>query len=227
MNIREIESLSFEEAKRMAIEVLEIKEHNCVIIDLGEDFFGYSVLVFRNGKHIHYANDYELHHAHIVKEKGREGLRDFYIKSLNNKLYTNEELMEPVSSYFEYEKKRHFLQNYWIMQYEYDSIFGIDKKIDKKKFPYHNPVCFCHVSDEEIVKESKKYYHHLQEEYKKLKQNDDEFRKMIRYELNNHEAGYTGRYDNTLESLGLQFDKLPPEKQSIVEEELHRAIKLS
>ena len=97
-NINTIEPITYSHAAEMAIEKMSIKAHDCFFVDLGGNF-GYSVLVFKNAMHIHYANDYELHHSLIVEEKGREGLRKYYIESLNNKLFTDAELMESVSSY--------------------------------------------------------------------------------------------------------------------------------
>ena len=51
MTIREIEKITFAEAQNMAIETTEIKEHECFFVELGE-YFGYSVLIFKNGRHI-------------------------------------------------------------------------------------------------------------------------------------------------------------------------------
>lgn len=91
MNIKEIESLTLEEVKNNALEYMEIKEHDCFLIDFG-GYFGYSILVFKDGKHIYHVNDYELHHHWIVKEKGRDALREYYIREMNEKLYTDAEI---------------------------------------------------------------------------------------------------------------------------------------
>lgn len=66
MTIREIEKLTFAQAKSIAIETVKIKEHDCFFVELGEHF-GYSVLVFKNGRHIYHANDYELLHSRLRK----------------------------------------------------------------------------------------------------------------------------------------------------------------
>lgn len=47
MTITDIESLTYEQAKEIAIEMIMIKDHDCFFADLGENF-GYSVLVFKN-----------------------------------------------------------------------------------------------------------------------------------------------------------------------------------
>ena len=72
MTIREIEKSTFAQAKSIAIETVKIKEHDCFFVELGEHF-GYSVLVFKNGRHIYHANDYELLHSFTVEKNGKEG----------------------------------------------------------------------------------------------------------------------------------------------------------
>lgn len=231
MNITQIEKLTYEEAKNIALENLTIKDHDCFLVDFS-GYFGYSVLVFKNGKHIYHVNDYELHHHHLVKEKGRDALREYYINEMNRKLFTDTEMMEEPTSYDEYEKKNHFLRNYYIMRYEHETIFfiGTDKEREKrnrkidKKYPYYNSVSFCYVSDPEIIDTQKKYLTILQNAYKHLQNNLEIFREMVRKELSNHEACITCDYTDALDALGLTFEKLTEEKQKIVKEELKRQI---
>lgn len=230
MTITDIESLTYEQAKEIAIEMIMIKDHDCFFADLGENF-GYSVLVFKNGRHIYFANDYELHHGYMVKTEGKESLKEWYIEILSRKLFTDKELLEPVLSYGDYERKDYFLCNYWIMRYDYISIFSIgaeeQMKVEegKKTHPFFNPVCFCYVANENIVNEANKYNFHLQNSFKKLKENDEVFRKMVRCELDNHEACVSYDYEAALDSLGLRFEELPKDKQKIVKEELNKQIK--
>ena len=227
MTISEIENLTYDEAKKIAIEEMEIKGHNCFFVDFN-DGFGYSVLVYKNGKHIYYADDYELHHGYTVEKSGKEGLKQWYIEALNKKLYTDEELMEEVMTYDEYDKKCYFLRNYYIMRYDYISIWGIGEE-DQKKFDnarktltVYNPISFCYVADEETVKTQMEIMEHLKKAFTKLKENNDEFRKMVAYELANHEACITGRYDDALDALGIAFESLSEEKQKIVLQELNK-----
>ena len=145
MLINDIEKLTYDKAKEIALEEIQIKGHDCIFAELGE-YFGYSVLVFKNGKHIYYANDYELYHKAIVKGRGKSELKTCYIASLNNKLFTDEELLGKIESYDEYRRKEHFLRNYWIMRYEALSIFAVGDKakreFDEKRklFPFYNPI---------------------------------------------------------------------------------------
>lgn len=229
MTITEIENLKYEDAQAIALETIITKEHDCIFANLGDDF-GYSVLVFKNGKHIYYANDYELHHSYLIEESGIEALRKYYIKKLNEKLYTDTELLEVVKTYHEYKKKDYFLRNYWIMRFDNLSIFGIgkeaQKEFDNKKsdFPFYNPISFCYMKDKNIVDISRKFSKHLEESYKTLKENTEEFRKMISYELANHEACVTCDYRSTLDALGMKFEELTEEKKKIVKEELNKQI---
>lgn len=228
-NIDMIRALTFEDAKELAIESMEIKEHECFFVDFG-GYFGYSVLVFKNGKHVHYVDDFELHHTYKVKELGKEGLKQWYIKSLNRKLFTDVELMETITSYDEYERKNHFLRNYYIMKFDYISIFGIGEKTksgfeeDKKTYTVYNPVSFCYVKDENIVETQTKILKHLEKSFKELKENEETFREMISSELANHEACITCDYTDALDALDLSFNKLTESQQKIVKEELRKQI---
>lgn len=231
MNIKEIESLTLEEVKNNALEYMEIKEHDCFLIDFG-GYFGYSILVFKDGKHIYHVNDYELHHHWIVKEKGRDALREYYIREMNEKLYTDAEMMEEPSSYDEYEKKSYFLRNYYIMRQDYISIFFIGTDAERearqreieKNYPYYNSVSFCYVSDPEIVNTQKKYLAILRNAYKRFQNDSEIFREMVRKELANHEACVTCDYTDALDALGMKYAELTEEKQSIVKEELRKQI---
>lgn len=228
-NIDMISELTIEEAKKLMIESMEIKEHKCFFVDFG-GYFGYSVLVFKDKKHIHYADDFELHHHYIVKKSGKEALKKWYIESLNRKLYTEKELLENVKTYDEYKQKDYFLRNYYIMRYDHISIFGIGEEAKKafekarKTYTVYDPVSFCYVKDKEIVEKQIEILNHLKKSFKSLKENNDTFREMIRHELANHEACITYSYTDALDALGLRFEDLTEEKQNIVKTELSRQI---
>lgn len=225
MTISEIKALTYDEARIMAIEETKIKGFDCVFVDLGGGF-KYSVLVFKNVKHIYYADDYELHHPGKTKEE----LHKMYVDMLKNKLFTDEEMLGEIKSYDEYRRKEYFLRNYWIMQFDYVSIFAISEEgkkaveIGRKTHPYFNPVSFCYVKDKSIVEMSKRVLSHLTNEYIKLGKNLDIFREMIAYELANHEACITCSYDEALNALGLKYNELSSEKREIVRQELNKQI---
>ena len=96
--INDIESLTFNEAAEIALDYINIKDHDILFVDFG-GYFGYSALVFKNEKHIYYANEYELHHKYLVEEQGKSALKDHYRKELSKKLFTEAELMSVVKSY--------------------------------------------------------------------------------------------------------------------------------
>lgn len=231
LNITEIENLKYEEVRENALEKLTIKDHDCFLVDFG-GYFGYSILVFKNKKHIHYANDFELHHHYLVKKEGIEGLKQYYIKEMNKKLYTDAELLEPCKSYEEYKAKDYFLRNYWIMRYEHESMFfiGTDKEREERKkeidfkYPFFNPVCFCYVADKKIVEDAENYLTALDKSFHALQDDEEAFREMIKYELSNHEACITCDYTDALAALGMSFDRLSDDKKQIVKEELKKQI---
>ena len=231
LNITEIENLKYEEVRENALEKLTIKDHDCFLVDFG-GYFGYSILVFKNKKHIHYANDFELHHHYLVKKEGIEGLKQYYIKEMNKKLYTDAELLEPCKSYEEYKAKDYFLRNYWMMRYEHESMFfiGTDAEREERKkeidfkYPFFNPVCFCYVADKKIVEDAENYLTALDKSFHALQDDEEAFREMIKYELSNHEACITCDYTDALAALGMSFDRLSDDKKQIVKEELKKQI---
>lgn len=147
-NIDEIEKMSEELAFALAEEKLTVKEHTVYLVDL-EGNFGYSALVFKDGRHIYYADDYALHHD----GKTREELREWYISGLNNKLFTEEELTAPIANYSEYDRKEYFLRNYYHMRKPYVSMFRVvhndaEEEAFKKEVEgmIQNPISFCYMA---------------------------------------------------------------------------------
>lgn len=227
MTIKEIEALTLDQIEKMRnegkAELINIKDHSCYFVDLGE-YFGYSALVFKNNHHIYYANDYQLHHS----TKTIEELKQWYIKTLNNKLFTESELMEDIHTYDEYNRKDYYMRNYWIMQFDHISAFYFGKPskelVEAKEKMFYCSPCFCYVNDKNIIETAKRFINHIEESFTKVKENEDVFRKMVSYELANHEAGYTGDYEDGLKALGLTYEKLTKEQQQIVKEELKKQI---
>ena len=120
MTISEIESLDENQVKAMAKEAIEIKGHTVYLVDLG-GYFGYSALVFSDGRHIYHANDYALHHGD--KKNDEKSLRDWYVKAMNYKLFTEDELRTTSDDYSEREAKEHYLYDYYPMKREYQTMF--------------------------------------------------------------------------------------------------------
>lgn len=196
-NIKEIELITEKEAKELSTETMIIKEHNVYFVDFG-GHFGYSCLVFANGHHIYYANDYALHHS----GKSVEELKEWYIETLNNKLFTEAEISQSLHSYDEYSRKLRYLNNHYGMREDYLSIFCINPT-EKQKEEYnkakkekvYNPIAFAYYDNREFVT------HHI-ELYNKLKKakenmtNDYEYQKeAFLSEMYNHEYGYNWQAD--------------------------------
>lgn len=227
MTIDEIRALTIKDIKlleaKKEIELMNIKEHDCYLIDL-EGYFGYSILVFKNDKHIHYADDFQLHH----RGKSLSDLKECYIRTLNNKLFTETELLEDVKNYTECQNKSYYVRNYWIMQFDYVSIFYIgelDKsQVEAKEKMFYCPACFCYVNDKSIIDKANEFINHIEKSYSKAQKNIEVFRKMISYELANHEACITYDYQDALDALGLTVENLTKDQFKIVKEELKKQI---
>lgn len=127
-NISAIEALTEAEARKMANEHMVIKGHNVYFLDFPDSGFGYSAVVFADGRHIYYANDYQLHHPSMT----REALRKWYIEVMNNKLFTEAELIAPLASYEEYSRKEYFLSNHYSMRENYISIYFIGSEEERE-----------------------------------------------------------------------------------------------
>ena len=116
--IRDIEALTEAQAAAMAIESVTVKGHQVYFVDFGS-YFGYSALVFADGHHIKYADDYELHHT----GKSRDELREFYLtasaktihprRSENSKRTTRNK-----------KAKEYYIRNYYGLHRDHISMFS-------------------------------------------------------------------------------------------------------
>lgn len=202
-----IENIRENEAMEMALEIMNIKDHTVYFVNF-EGYFGYSALVFKNGHHIYYINEYELHNRYLVKEKSREEateiLKQKYIENLNRKLFTEDELLAPIADYDDYELKSYYLRNYYIMQIDYVSAFSIGNKkqkelydrIEREKLVF-NPISFCYVSEENVP-----FCKHQAELMAELERKNDECQKSYVYmksaflkEMYNHEYAINWQND--------------------------------
>jgi len=207
MSITKIEGMKESQAKEMSIETMNVKGYNVYFVKF-DDAFGYSALVFKNDHHIYYANDYELHHT----GKSQPELRELYIKALNHKLYTDEELQEPIKDYNDLEAKRYFLHNYYPMQVDSISYFFIGSDEEREKIRkkvskmIDNKIGFCYnyERDRDFVKHLYALYAGLNKRERELKDNFDYYKSAFLYEMKNHEYGinhYQANYD-TLSAFG-------------------------
>lgn len=191
--ISEIEALTLAEVIIINEDDVEINGHDIYFVDFG-GYFGYSALVFKDGAHIYYANDYELHH----KGKNKEELKAWYMETLPNKVFTDEDLAV-VKNYTDYENKDYFLRNYYIQRIPYETAFHIyhnereEKEFaEKVKDKYYNPISFCYVDQK--YKGFCERQKELLEKLKAAKEaaangNFDYWKNAFLYEMFNHEYG--------------------------------------
>ena len=225
MDINKIENITLEEAKAFAHEEMQIKGHTCIFTDL-KGAFGYSVLVFKNGRHIYFANDYALHHGNMMEKFGTGGLRLLYIKNLNLKLFTDEELMEGAATYDEYRRKDYFLRNLWIMQFDHVSSFDARSRDINvlSQYRVQDPLSMCYLKEPWILEKQRQLHACLHQSFC-IQRNDPEgFRKMIRQEMYNHEACITCSADEALKALNMNMEVLEPWQRQIVKAELRKQI---
>lgn len=187
-NITTIEALTETQAKEMATESMKIKDHDIYFVDFGGGF-GFSALVFNNNHHIHYANDYELHHSGRTKDE----LKSWYIEALNNKLFTDAELEAPIKDYDDYNRKGHYLHNYYGMRYDNVSAFHISTPENDKQFEKdikgltYNPVSFSYMKDVKAIEHMKDLFKALLKRYEERKTSYDYMKDAFKHEMFNHE----------------------------------------
>ena len=204
-NITDIEQITEQQAADIALEKTDIKEHQVYFIDFGGGF-GYSVCVFKDGHHVYYANDYELHHH----GKTQSELKQLYIDELNGRLFTDAEISAPLKDYDEYRRKSDFLQNLYAMRVDHVSIFGNfnDEKFaaeydEKIKGMFYNAVGLCYTNSAEFNKHHVELLVALMDAEKKLKDNFEYYKSAFLYEMNNHEYGINWQADwDTLSAFG-------------------------
>ena len=206
LTIKDIETLTENEVREAALETAEIKGHTIYFVDLRGNF-GYSALVFMDGHHIKYANDYELHHRDMTRDE----LNEFYKRSLAYKLFTDEEIAEPLKSYKEYTAKENYLRNYYGLRRDLVSIFCINPTAEqqadferKTKTMTYNPVAFAYYSDTGFVQRHIELFAELEKRYSETATNYEYQKSAFLYELGNHEYHintYQGDWD-TLSVFG-------------------------
>ena len=206
-NITDIENITEDMAREIG-ELKEVKGHQVYLVDFG-GYFKRSLLVFRNGRQIKYANEYELHHDWWVKENPDGDLFEYMLGKMERKLFTDDEF-GVVVDYDDYDRKASYLHNYYGLQTEYQSIFGIyqteeEKKAIQKKIKtwFYNPVGFCYMPDKAFVDRHIELMNTL-EKAKNSKANDYAYYKdAFKREMANHEYHINWQADyDTLSAFG-------------------------
>lgn len=200
--IDEIQSLMEADIKELEPITFEVNGHKVYMVDL-EGYFGFSALVFRNGKHIYYANDYELHH----KGKTHEDLIKWYLESLERKLFSDDMIAAPVSDYTEAERKEYYIRNYYpqmcddivsafrICTNEAESA-AFDKEVEGM---IYNPVGFFYTNDKDFSDRVIELYKIAVASKEGSKDNYDYWFNAFKYEMFNHE--YAINWDADIDTL--------------------------
>ena len=197
MTIDEIKSMSETDVQKMKNEKFDIKGYTVYLVDLGE-YFGYSAMVFKNNHQIEYANDYKLHHT----GKTDEELKKWYLESLPRKLFTDEEIADPLKSANEFRNKRDFLINHYSLQVDRVSHFHIWKTEEERQAIlksvegwYDDPIGLCWVKDKDFVDKHVKLWKELCDREAHAMENFDYCKSAFLYEMYNHEYGINWQAD--------------------------------
>ncbi len=197
MNITEIENLSENDVLQLCEEKMDFKGFNIYFVDLGQ-YFEYSVMVFKNNHQIKYANDYALHHSGKTKEE----LKSWYLSTLPNKLFTEEEIAEPLKSADDYRMKRDFLLNHYGCQMDHISHFHIfhteeerQELLRQTKNMFDNPVALAWFYDKDFVDKHVKLWETLMDREKHAMESFDYCKSAFLYEMYNHEYGINWQAD--------------------------------
>ena len=199
-NIGQIENCPERVAQLIAEEHQTIKDHDVYFLTLGE-YFGYSYLVYLNGHQLIYAGDYELHH----RDKNKTELHEYYIGCLNEKLFTAEEIAEPLEKYSDYQLRERYIRNILPTAEDCVSIFEIFDSEEKRTIHkqateglYYSNVAFAYFKDKFFVDKLEELLGVLEKVKQETLDNYDYWKNAFRYEYSNYECIYGGRYDEAI-----------------------------
>lgn len=194
-DIHNIEAITEETAALIADDFVRINCHTVYFIDF-PGYFGYSALVFANGRHIHYANNYKIHHPN----KSTAELHTIYINTLRHTLFTDVQLVAPLDTYDDYKAREYYLHNYYGMRYDHVSAFYIgDKNKPNTDGMIYSPRTWSYfkAEDADVVTRINDLYDKLDEMFKAAMLEYDFAKSAFLYEMYNHEyaINWQGDFD--------------------------------
>lgn len=202
--IKDIEAITEEQAREMAVNVKEVKGHTLYFVVFEDSAFGFSMLVFRNGHHIYFANDYALHHH----GESEAELYAIYLAKAVTVLFTDSEFGEPLSYYDDYKKKEYYLRNYYGMQEDHISTFCINPSEEyerwfkeRTKSMVYDPICFSYYDNKEFVNRHIALYKSLVDARKNTVDNYAYQKAAFLHEMFNHEYGINWEADYSVLSV--------------------------
>ena len=215
LTIHQIEALKESDVLAMNPEKVTINGHEVYFVDLG-GYFGFSALVFRDHKHIYYANDYALHH----NGKSREELRAYYAERLPEHIFTDSQLLAPSVDYTEKENKRYYLLNYYPQlcadRVSAFQIFHNDgEKVEfsrKTAGMIYCPNAFIYTNNKAFVDRFNDLLADFEKAQEPDKNNYGYWFSAFKYEMNNHE--YAINWDADADTLSA-FGNIPRGVESL------------
>lgn len=204
--IKQIEAMTEAQAQELNAERLQINGHNVYLADL-EGYYGFSALVFRNGHHLYYADDYELHHKHMTHEE----LKKWYAESMTRKLFSDEMIAEPCRTYEENEAKDYYLRNYYPLMCDNKvSAFNIFHNDEEREAferevenMHYSRIGFFYSSDKAFIDCLNELFIIAQKSQEDAKNNREYWLNAFKYEMLNHEYAINWEADtDTLSAFG-------------------------
>lgn len=212
ITITEIEAMGEQELRtRFApdFEAIPLKGFTLYLVDVA-GVFGYSKIVFGEGRQIIWANDYQLHHSTMTREE----LREWYIKTAEHALFTEEELAQPLKNYMDYQRRRKFISELLPLTRDYISAFHYEGTAEERAaraaavdaHPVFCPYAFGYftAADAEFATHISELFLQLVKQEQDTANNYEYSKNAFYYELGNHEYHintYQGDYD-TLSAFG-------------------------
>lgn len=220
-NYEKLKGMSEEQLKENCIFSEDFKGYNIYLIK-SEPYYGLITYVIKNGNFIYSSQTYKREISDYLSHFEQE------MKYLNNLLFTDEELQK-IGNYRDYRNKVDFINNRLQREYKFVSIWG-EKTPENEEFIkkgyYLNKICFGYVDTKEAQERILSLYENLEKQHwEKIEKRLDYFRSAVAFELSNHEAGYTGEYEEGLRAVGYRFENLTAERQNIVIQELRKQMK--
>ena len=216
------------------LNVSQLKEYAFLAKPMKDDFMLYAVntlpyygvvvaVVYEN--RIIYT-DLQLHYRHY--ENSLQAVKRMLEKARESVL-TDAEMSAPLKDYNDFRARINYLNNIAPKKWKYVSMFHIGERSEEEKRIIKNGyacprIGFCYFEKKEHADYINGLFQTVEFLHSVNMKDKEYFRKAVSYELANHEAGYTGEYEDGLKSLGLKFEWLSPEFQNIVINELNKQI---
>ena len=210
----ELERMNETDAKKIALATLSLNGFNSYICKcFNGTFEELNCNTYYNGKYI----DYITYPDYVHNIEGLENYIEYCKKQLETKTFTDEAL-KSFTDYNDYNNKIDYIWN--IMTQKYDCISLYDDRCNEVSTDVYKYKCFMKIwrnKDELLF--CKNAYLNLKELYnKRIIEDDKMLYKACVYEFYNHESpiDWDGMTP-ALNTLGIDYKALAPEKQAIVD----------